>query len=113
MKKVTSIIALIFAFVMIMALPISASAPYQTYTYSISGTALYSPDAYTPTKSIDSAYMGLTDIIVIAIIILIVGGAIAYIVKAKKHGQKCIGCPDSKNCSGNCSSCCDRDGNKK
>ncbi len=61
MKKVTSIIALIFAFVMIMALPISASAPYQTYTYSISGTALYSPDAYTPTKSIDSAYMGLTD----------------------------------------------------
>ncbi len=61
MKKVTSIIALIFAFVMIMALPISASAPYQTYTYSISGTALYSPDAYTPTKNIDSAYMGLTD----------------------------------------------------
>ena len=61
MKKVTSIIALIFAFVMVLALPISASAPYQTYTYSIEGTALYSPDAYTPTKNIDSAYMGLTD----------------------------------------------------
>ena len=47
---------------MVLALPISASAPYQTYTYSISGTALYSPDAYTPTKTINSAYMGLTDV---------------------------------------------------
>ncbi len=66
MKKVTSIIALIFAFVMVLALPISASAPYQTYTYSIEGTALYSPDAYTPAKNIDSTYMGLTDVMVIA-----------------------------------------------
>ena len=46
---------------MVLALPVGASAPYQTYTYSISGTALYSPDAYVPAKSIDSAYMGLSD----------------------------------------------------
>ena len=46
---------------MVMALPVSAGAPYQTYTYSINGTALHSPDAYTPAKSIDSAYMGLDD----------------------------------------------------
>ncbi|MBO5203445.1 MAG: YIP1 family protein [Clostridia bacterium] len=59
MKKITAIICVIFAFVMVMALPVGASAPYQTYTYSINGLALYSPDAYTPAKSVDSAYMGL------------------------------------------------------
>ncbi len=61
MKKITAVICVIFAFIMIMALPVSAGAPYQTYTYSINGTALYSPDAYTPAKSVDSAYMGLDD----------------------------------------------------
>ncbi len=60
MKKITAVICVIFAFIMIMALPASASAPYQTYTYSIDGTALYSPDAYIPAKTIDAAYMGLT-----------------------------------------------------
>ena len=53
------------------------------------------------------------DIIAIAVIILIIGGASAYIIKAKKSGKKCIGCPDScsckKNnslgCGGNCGSC--------
>ena len=45
------------------------------------------------------------DIIAIVAIVLIVGGAVAYIVKAKMSGQKCIGCPDSKTCSGKCSSC--------
>ena len=59
MKRITAIICVIFAFVMVMALPVGASAPYQTYTYSINGLALYSPDAYTPAKSVDSAYMGL------------------------------------------------------
>lgn len=50
-----------FVLIMIFALPASASAPYQTYTYSIDGKALYSPDAYTPVKSIDAAYMGIAD----------------------------------------------------
>ena len=50
-----------FALIMIFALPASASSPYQTYTYSINGTALYSPDAYTPSASVDSTYMGLLD----------------------------------------------------
>ena len=61
MKKITSIICLMFVFIMVLALPASASAPYQTYTYSINGTALYSPDAYTPSLSVDSTYMGLFD----------------------------------------------------
>ena len=61
MKKLTSIICLVFAFIMALSLPVSASSPYQTYTYSISGTALRSPDAYSPAKEIDSEYMGLLD----------------------------------------------------
>ena len=35
------------------------------------------------------------EIVAIVAIILIVGGATAYIIKAKKSGQKCIGCPDT------------------
>ena len=59
MKKITSIICLIFLLAAIFALPISAAAPYQTYTYSIDGKALYSPEAYVPASSINSDYMGL------------------------------------------------------
>ena len=44
-------------------------------------------------------------LVTIFAILVIVGGAAAYIVKAKMSGQRCIGCPDSKSCSGNCSCC--------
>ena len=47
--------------------------------------------------------MTTTDIIVLIIIALIIGGASFYIIRAKKRGQKCIGCPYAKNCSGDCS----------
>lgn len=47
----------------------------------------------------------MDNIIIIAIIVIIVGLAGLYIYKAKKSGKKCIGCPDSKSCSGNCSIC--------
>ena len=40
----------------------------------------------------------MTDIIVIAIVALIVGAAAAYIIRAKKHGKKCIGCSDCSSC---------------
>lgn len=41
----------------------------------------------------------------IAVIVAIVGGALAYIIHAKKSGKRCIGCPDSKDCSGKCGGC--------
>lgn len=44
-------------------------------------------------------------IIVIVILALILGGAVAYIYKAKKKGVKCIGCPAAGKCSGHCASC--------
>jgi hypothetical protein len=40
--------------------------------------------------------------IIIAIILLIIGGIVYYLLKAKKRGQKCIGCPYCKECSGKC-----------
>jgi len=66
MKRITAILCVIFTFVMVLALPVSASTPYQTYTYSIDGDALYSPDAYTPTRTVDAAYMGLKNAVVLA-----------------------------------------------
>ncbi len=42
--------------------------------------------------------MGPIDFIIIGVIIVIIGGAIAYIIKKKKSGAKCIGCPYSGEC---------------
>ena len=36
----------------------------------------------------------MTDAIVVAVIVLIIGLAAFYVYKAKKSGKKCIGCPD-------------------
>lgn len=58
----------------------------------------------------------MTDIIIVAVIVLVVGGALTYIIRSKKNGQKCIGCPDSKTCSKKgCKSCglCDADSEKE
>ena len=44
--------------------------------------------------------IGMDNFILIAVILLILGGAVVYIVKAKKQGVKCIGCPDAKTCGG-------------
>ena len=48
----------------------------------------------------------MENIIAIVVILAIVGLAAGTIIKAKKRGQKCIGCPDSKYCSKNCTSSC-------
>ena len=50
----------------------------------------------------------MMNIIVILIVAIIVGVAIAYIIREKKRGVKCIGCPaaatcpNSGKCMGNC-----------
>lgn len=42
----------------------------------------------------------MTDFIIIAVLLVIVCAAAWYVYKAKKSGQKCIGCPDGGcNCS--------------
>ena len=44
----------------------------------------------------------MDNFIIIAIIVTILVLAIGYIVRQKKSGAKCIGCPDSKTCGGCC-----------
>ena len=49
--------------------------------------------------------MKAVDILIIAVIVLILGSAIFFLRRAKKKGIKCVGCPDSSTCSGNCGNC--------
>lgn len=59
MKKLISALSLLFVFLMVVSIPVGAANAYQTYTYSINGEALYSPDAYTAMKSLGNENMGL------------------------------------------------------
>lgn len=45
----------------------------------------------------------MKDIIIIIAIAIVIGAALFYIIRAKMRGEKCIGCPHSKECSGKCS----------
>ncbi len=47
----------------------------------------------------------MKDIILVVVVLLILGLAVLYIVRAKKKGVKCIGCPNGSTCSGNCAGC--------
>ena len=42
----------------------------------------------------------MADFILIVVLVLIIGVAIAYIRKQKKRGVKCIGCPNGGTCGG-------------
>jgi len=44
--------------------------------------------------------------IVILILLAVAAGIVAYLFRAKKKGQKCVGCPHAKQCSskGSCGS---------
>lgn len=53
----------------------------------------------------------MENILIIAVVVLVIGCATAYIVRAKKKGVKCVGCPyaetcgkGTENCSCNCNS---------
>ena len=46
----------------------------------------------------------ILNIVIIALLLGIAGGIIFYLVRAKKRGETCIGCPYAKQCSGRCHS---------
>ncbi|MBO7149201.1 MAG: YIP1 family protein [Clostridia bacterium] len=55
MKKFARILAFAACLLMLLgSIPVNAITPYSTYTYSIDGFALVSPDAYVPDRIIDS-----------------------------------------------------------
>ena len=62
MKKFNKILCTFFALLMVVSafcVTAGASSAYQTYTYDINGKALYSPDAYTAFRTVNSDDMGL------------------------------------------------------
>ena len=62
MKKFNKILCTFFAVLMVItafSVTAGASSAYQTYTYDVYGNALYSPDAYTAIKAVNSVDMGL------------------------------------------------------
>jgi len=53
----------------------------------------------------------MTDMIIIAIVLVVVGAAAFYLYRAKKRGVKCVGCPSGCNCQQSagafgCGGCC-------
>lgn len=49
--------------------------------------------------------MSMENLLILCVVAAIVALAGIYVVKAKKRGSKCIGCPGG--CSGQCSAGCD------
>ena len=51
----------------------------------------------------------MENIIIVAVLVIILGLALGYVIKAKKSGGKCIGCPSGASCGksgcGSCSGC--------
>ena len=50
----------------------------------------------------------MENVILVFVLVAILGGAIVYIVRAKRRGIKCIGCPMGASCAkkgGFCGSC--------
>ncbi len=45
----------------------------------------------------------MDNVIIVAILVIIIGAAAWYVIRAKKKGSKCIGCPSE--CKGSCSGC--------
>ena len=59
MKKITRILVFVLVLITLLAVPVGAFNSYQTYTYSIGGAPLYSPDAYIPVATYNYSHMGL------------------------------------------------------
>ena len=62
MKTIKSVVLLVLSAVMLLSVftvGASASSAYQTYTYSIDGKALYSPDAYSAAKTVGADDLGI------------------------------------------------------
>ena len=48
----------------------------------------------------------MDNLIIIVVLAVILGAAAGYVYKAKKQGQKCIGCPKGCRCSAEEVQCC-------
>ena len=53
----------------------------------------------------------MENIIIVIVLLSIVGSIILYLWKAKKRGEKCVGCPYAKQCKNKCNSTCNKQNN--
>ena len=44
------------------------------------------------------------NVITVIVLLVVIGAAAIYVIKAKRNGRKCIGCPNG-GCSGECAAC--------
>ena len=47
----------------------------------------------------------MVNVIAVLVLLVIVAAAGGYVYKAKKSGQKCVGCPYAKECSARANGC--------
>lgn len=47
----------------------------------------------------------MENIIAVIVLLVIIGAAAGYVIKAKKSGRKCIGCPDGGCSKQGCAGC--------
>ena len=48
----------------------------------------------------------MENVIVVVILVAIAAGIIWYLIRAKKRGEKCVGCPYAKQCGSKCNGGC-------
>ena len=51
----------------------------------------------------------MKDLILAALLLIIIGSAIIYIIRAKRRGAKCIGCPSATTCTADSDAACNGD----
>ncbi len=51
----------------------------------------------------------MENVIIVLVLLAIVAGIVWYLCRAKKRGEKCIGCPYAKQCGGSCGGNCGGD----
>jgi len=55
----------------------------------------------------------MENVIVVLILVAIAAGIIWYLIRAKKKGETCIGCPYAKQCGSKCNGTCSGKSNSK
>lgn len=51
----------------------------------------------------------MENVILVVVLLLILVPAVLYLIKAKRRGQHCIGCPNGGSCHGQCCAGCQGD----
>ncbi|MGN0778249.1 MAG: FeoB-associated Cys-rich membrane protein [Aristaeellaceae bacterium] len=46
----------------------------------------------------------MENVLILLMVAAIIGGIIVYLMRAKKRGETCIGCPYARQCGGKCKS---------